>query len=405
MSVLLVAQAEPMTGVLAKVGTHEIRLLDLEKSVGNSILSTRLPDQSRADVGALYAHWLRRLVAYQLLLQEAKALKMQDRDAFKRLLNEQAYTVYYQNFMRQVFEQIQLPKDALADFQAQGIVDDQLNQLTMAYRYQYFNEHRLMALYALSESYQLVFHEQPEKGWKPDDILAEADGFVIRYSDCLVSLDEKPDVVVLKRRLMDLAQRKLILLDAGYQEGAGQLSETMTNDVLVNLLIQDKQQGWAGTLDQVKTFFSKTSWLNHIPEQRLIAQLVVSTELEAENLRSSALEGASFFELASKYSVDAESRNNKGIVGWFFLGQGMAELEEGIEDLEDKQISGVIKTSLGYHLVMIVQRKAGQERSFSQVKAVTKQQLIQHKLNEYLNELSVKYPVSWPLFDLRGAVE
>jgi peptidyl-prolyl cis-trans isomerase C len=74
-------------------------------------------------------------------------------------------------------------------------------------------------------------------------------------------------------------------------------------------------------------------------------------------MRSRILAGESLFELAGQYSIDAYGRQRSGDMGWLKEGSATKEIEQAIKNLQNNELSEVIKTDKGWHLVLIVNRK------------------------------------------------
>jgi peptidyl-prolyl cis-trans isomerase SurA len=64
----------------------------------------------------------------------------------------------------------------------------------------------------------------------------------------------------------------------------------------------------------------------------------------------------SFSEAAEKYSEDG-SAANKGDLGWLNPGDTIPEFEKEMDNLELNEVSEPFKTSLGWHLIQINDRR------------------------------------------------
>jgi peptidyl-prolyl cis-trans isomerase SurA len=62
-----------------------------------------------------------------------------------------------------------------------------------------------------------------------------------------------------------------------------------------------------------------------------------------------------FSKLASQYSEDP-SFSQGGLLGTFKAGEMLKEIEVGINNLNEGQVSGVIKTRLGYHVIKVLKK-------------------------------------------------
>jgi peptidyl-prolyl cis-trans isomerase C len=89
----------------------------------------------------------------------------------------------------------------------------------------------------------------------------------------------------------------------------------------------------------------------------------------AQEVRTKALAGTDFAELAKEYSSDPGSKKNGGSLGFFGRGRMVKPFEEAAFALpEIGAISEPVKTPFGYHVVKLLGRKPGRQKSFEEVK-------------------------------------
>jgi len=85
--------------------------------------------------------------------------------------------------------------------------------------------------------------------------------------------------------------------------------------------------------------------------------ILVDTQQEAERIHAQLEAGANFAALAKAHSLDESTRENSGDLGFFPRGILVApEVEEAAFALQPGQFSGVITSSLGFHIVQVVER-------------------------------------------------
>jgi peptidyl-prolyl cis-trans isomerase C len=132
-----------------------------------------------------------------------------------------------------------------------------------------------------------------------------------------------------------------------------------------------------------------------IPERRHIGQIVLKTRAEAEQVRKRIEAGESLFNLAGELSIDPYGRRRNGDMGWIKAGTGLPALEKAVAGLKDNEISEIVETPKGFHIVTIIERRPGGVRSFEGIKDRIRQVIFGEKLANYVNTLGDKYKVQW----------
>jgi len=100
-----------------------------------------------------------------------------------------------------------------------------------------------------------------------------------------------------------------------------------------------------------------TSSVPTTAEQVHARHILVATEAEAQSILNQLLAGADFATLAQQYSLDEATKVNGGDLGFFPRGMLLApEVEDAAFSLQPGQISGVIASQFGYHIVQVLER-------------------------------------------------
>jgi parvulin-like peptidyl-prolyl isomerase len=109
--------------------------------------------------------------------------------------------------------------------------------------------------------------------------------------------------------------------------------------------------------------------------------------------------GGDFEELAKQYSDDEMTAGNGGDLGYISKGQTVAEFEEALFSLDEGQISQIIETEYGFHIIKIYDHQEEYYQDFEEVKESIKIYLLDlHKLEEYndfifslIEEVDIEY--------------
>jgi peptidyl-prolyl cis-trans isomerase SurA len=76
-----------------------------------------------------------------------------------------------------------------------------------------------------------------------------------------------------------------------------------------------------------------------------------------ESLRTRALEGEDFGDLAREYSEDIGSAQEGGELGWTIPGQMVPEFQAAMDATAVGDISAPIRTQFGWHILMVEGRR------------------------------------------------
>ena len=80
------------------------------------------------------------------------------------------------------------------------------------------------------------------------------------------------------------------------------------------------------------------------------AHILIEKLSVAQELRAKIAKGESFANLAKEYSIDG-SKKRGGDLGFFGRGIMVSEFEKAAFALQKGQVSDVIKTQFGYHII------------------------------------------------------
>jgi len=119
------------------------------------------------------------------------------------------------------------------------------------------------------------------------------------------------------------------------------------------------------------------------PEQVRASHILLKTEgkddaavkAKAEALLKQAKAGADFGELAKKNSEDEGSAKNGGDLDYFGHGKMVPEFDAVVFTMQPGQISDLVKTQFGYHIIKVTDKKAGTTRTLAELRQQLTDQL------------------------------
>lgn len=103
----------------------------------------------------------------------------------------------------------------------------------------------------------------------------------------------------------------------------------------------------------------------------------------AETVYSKILDGESFESLADKFTED-ESANPGGLLGRFKTGEFNAEMEKAIANLDAGQISKIVQTQRGFHIIKVLDKKVTQDPNFLRYKERIRAGLVEKNFKRQL---------------------
>jgi len=97
--------------------------------------------------------------------------------------------------------------------------------------------------------------------------------------------------------------------------------------------------------------------------------------------------------LAKKYSKGPEASEG-GLLGWFKPKELLPELEEVGFKLKTGDISDLIRSPAGFHIIRVLERKGGEPRPFAEVQFKIREEMSQDeaekKFQEWVKDLRAK---------------
>ncbi len=92
----------------------------------------------------------------------------------------------------------------------------------------------------------------------------------------------------------------------------------------------------------------------------------VTAESKIEGISQEIKEGKDFADLAAAHSECPSGKQSGGSLGWFSRGMMVPEFEEAAFSMAVGEISDIIETQFGYHLIMKTAEDEGGQASFSE---------------------------------------
>lgn len=102
----------------------------------------------------------------------------------------------------------------------------------------------------------------------------------------------------------------------------------------------------------------------------------------AQGVLAEAKAGKDFAELAKKYSDDPQAAKDGGELGTFKKGDMLPEIEETVVKMKPGDVSDLVKTPAGFHIIKLEEKMAGNAKPFDAVKGEIEEMLYKKKSEE-----------------------
>lgn len=156
------------------------------------------------------------------------------------------------------------------------------------------------------------------------------------------------------------------------------LKDNIRKDMIVNKLREKLTEDITVTDEDIDTYYA--SHQNEFFSVKA-SHILVATEEEAKAVKQRLNSGESFNELAKELSIDPSAAQNAGDLGYFKHGDMVEPFEKAAFDLQVGQISDIVATQFGYHIIKVEDKKL---ESLDEIREELRNNLLsEKKLNEY----------------------
>jgi peptidyl-prolyl cis-trans isomerase C len=178
------------------------------------------------------------------------------------------------------------------------------------------------------------------------------------------------------------------------------LREMTTRSLGVQAMISE---GIEVTAEQKQAYYQQNLERMKAPEQVRLSHILVSADENAtpaqrdeakkktEDIRARVMAGEDFATLARENSDDPGSKANGGELPWVGRGDTVPPFEAAAFALSPGEISEVVETTYGYHVIKLVERKESRVVTFEQaeprIEQVLRDQAIQKRLGTEIEAL------------------
>lgn len=195
-----------------------------------------------------------------------------------------------------------------------------------------------------------------------------------------------------KRQFLDNLILRRLLADEGNAKGYDRDPEIsrQVDDLRERLVVQrvmrDLQEPPELTDNEVRDYYEQNRRMFSGAQVRASHILVKDQDLVRRLLETLREDPSKFDQLAKEHSIDTTTAARGGDLGFFGQGRMVGEFEQAAFNLEKPgDLSEVVQTDFGYHIIKLTERKEGADKPFDEMKDRIRMAMLNRKRQEQMN--------------------
>ncbi len=156
----------------------------------------------------------------------------------------------------------------------------------------------------------------------------------------------------------------------------------LRRDLMLRAILQEEVSAKVAVEDKDAQEYFRTHPEEFSGESIRARHILVKTEEEAKQILERLTKKEPFEELARTLSKDSGTASKGGDLEYFRREEMLPEFGKAAFALKPGEVSGVVKTPFGYHIIKLVDRKKGQPITYDQVKDQLRRRLMDERQNQ-----------------------
>ena len=214
-------------------------------------------------------------------------------------------------------------------------------------------------------------------------------------SAAVTQKDRLLDQMVVESVLLQEASRRGLTRDAEVRKMLQEAERQILIGRLLEVLRREKEA--PVTDDQVAQFYEANKNNFKQPDSYHVSHILTADSEMAKKALDRVKSGEPFAKVAQEVSIDP-SKSRGGDIGFFSKGQVIPEFEEAAMKLKAGEMSGIVQTPLGYHIILLTEQKPAHQKPLEEVKDQIRQglqgqqgqQAVQSVIQELRSKAQVK---------------
>ncbi len=194
------------------------------------------------------------------------------------------------------------------------------------------------------------------------------------------------------REILKLAKKQGFEKNADIQEKIINFQEKTLRQAYIDAIIEKEV-----TKEKVSEKYAEITNSLSGKKEYQIAHILIKSKEDADKIIAelTSKKAPKFSDLARRYSLEQQSAQNGGDLGFILEDNITKEIADELINLKKDETSSPIKTKLGWHIVKLLDSRDAKTISFEESKEKIREQLIQNRINElnstFTNNNEVKF--------------
>jgi peptidyl-prolyl cis-trans isomerase D len=350
--------------VVADIGKSTVTVGEVQQQIRNVLQNQRVPPEYAATI---IPQLVDQAIAERAVAYEAQQLgfRVSDRDLAQTLRSFSFGTLPADQYQQYVEQQVGLTVPAFEDNVRVKIFEDEIENIIV--------------------EGIIVTPAEAEAEYRRRNQKIKVD--YIGFSAAKVTADLKP---------------KPEDINAYFAKNKGFFNVPETRDLQIILADQAKVADTIQVTDaQIQDYYNSHKDEYRTPERVHARHILLSTankpkdevpkiQAQAEALLKQIKSGGDFAELAKKNSQDPGSAQKGGDLGWVSRGQMVKNFEDAVFSLKPNEISNVVTTEYGFHIIQVLEKQPAHLQTLDEVKPAIVATLKNQNVFDRMQELADK---------------
>ncbi len=242
--------------------------------------------------------------------------------------------------------------------------------------------------------------EVKQEGKSDKSVLVEVNGTTISTADFKKEMEALPpylkpmtDTPEGKKEMLDTMVIRELILQQAKKDGIDKSQavadklEDLKKRIIVEAYLKKKVEERANLSDaDLQKFYDQNKDKFKTGDEVRASHILLKTEKEAQDVLAKLKAGGKFEDLSKQYSIDSAGPKG-GDLGWFSKGSMVPEFEKVAFGLKEGELSGLVKTKFGVHIIKLTGKRQAGIRPLAEVKDQIKATLLPTKQQEIFQTL------------------